>query len=161
MRSRNAFKRASLDFADTSRQPEHRDRCSCLFDGHGGQEVSKFLQQNFAKFWQEILPLNYDNYQLFPACCHKILRLTEFDRACAGYSPMIKCQSTVDTILFFLSVAVSSGCSRFPPRQLMAICALRILSNSNNSRICFLVPKLSCQGNGARLDPQICMTLTG
>ena len=35
----------------------------CLFDGHGGQEVSKFLQQNFAKFWQEILPLNYDNYQ--------------------------------------------------------------------------------------------------
>ena len=35
----------------------------CLFDGHGGQEVSKFLQQNFAKFWKEVLPLNYDNYE--------------------------------------------------------------------------------------------------
>ena len=35
----------------------------CLFDGHGGQEVSKFLQQNFAKFWLEILPLNYSNYE--------------------------------------------------------------------------------------------------
>ena len=35
----------------------------CLFDGHGGQEVSKFLQENFAKFWLEILPLNQDNYE--------------------------------------------------------------------------------------------------
>ena len=34
----------------------------CLFDGHGGQEVSKFLQENIAKFWLEILPLNQDNY---------------------------------------------------------------------------------------------------
>ena len=35
----------------------------CLFDGHGGQEVSKFLQENFAKFWLEILPLNQDNFE--------------------------------------------------------------------------------------------------
>ena len=35
----------------------------CLFDGHGGQEVSKFLQENFTKFWKEILPLNYSNYE--------------------------------------------------------------------------------------------------
>ena len=35
----------------------------CLFDGHGGQEVSKYLQINFAKFWKEILPLNIDNYE--------------------------------------------------------------------------------------------------
>ena len=35
----------------------------CLFDGHGGQEVSKFLQENIAKFWSEILPLNIDNYE--------------------------------------------------------------------------------------------------
>ena len=35
----------------------------CLFDGHGGQEVSKFLQENISKFWQEILPLNIDNYK--------------------------------------------------------------------------------------------------
>ena len=34
----------------------------CLFDGHGGQEVSKYLQENIYKFWQEILPLNIDNY---------------------------------------------------------------------------------------------------
>ncbi len=34
----------------------------CLFDGHGGQEVSKFLQENISKFWLEILPLNQDNY---------------------------------------------------------------------------------------------------
>ena len=34
----------------------------CLFDGHGGQEVSKYLQENFAKFWKDILPLNYSNY---------------------------------------------------------------------------------------------------
>ena len=34
----------------------------CLFDGHGGQEVSKYLQENFAKFWLELLPLNIDNY---------------------------------------------------------------------------------------------------
>ena len=35
----------------------------CLFDGHGGQEVSKYLQVNFAKFWKEILPLNIDTYE--------------------------------------------------------------------------------------------------
>ena len=35
----------------------------CLFDGHGGQEVSKFLQENISKFWKEILPLNIDNYK--------------------------------------------------------------------------------------------------
>ena len=35
----------------------------CLFDGHGGHEVSKFLQENIAKFWKEILPLNYSNYE--------------------------------------------------------------------------------------------------
>ena len=34
----------------------------CLFDGHGGQEVSKYLQENFAKCWKDILPLNYSNY---------------------------------------------------------------------------------------------------
>ena len=36
----------------------------CLFDGHGGQEVSKYLQENFAKFWLELLPLNIDNYAI-------------------------------------------------------------------------------------------------
>ena len=35
----------------------------CLFDGHGGQEVSKYLQFNFNKFWKEIMPLNIDNYE--------------------------------------------------------------------------------------------------
>ena len=33
----------------------------CLFDGHGGGEVSKFLQENFAKFMKEILPINNEN----------------------------------------------------------------------------------------------------
>ena len=35
----------------------------CLFDGHGGAEVSKYLQQIIHKLWEEILPLNMDNYQ--------------------------------------------------------------------------------------------------
>ena len=30
----------------------------CLFDGHGGGEVSKYLQDNFPKFMKEILPIN-------------------------------------------------------------------------------------------------------
>ena len=34
----------------------------CLFDGHGGGEVSKFLQDNFAKHMKEALPINSDNY---------------------------------------------------------------------------------------------------
>ena len=29
----------------------------CLFDGHGGGEVSKFLQNNFAKYMKEALPI--------------------------------------------------------------------------------------------------------
>ena len=33
----------------------------CLFDGHGGGEVSKFLQDNFPKFMKEILPITPDN----------------------------------------------------------------------------------------------------
>ena len=35
----------------------------CLFDGHGGGEVSKFLQENFPKFMKEILPIdeNFEN----------------------------------------------------------------------------------------------------
>ena len=33
----------------------------CLFDGHGGGEVSKFLQENFAKHMKEILPINKEN----------------------------------------------------------------------------------------------------
>ena len=34
-----------------------------LFDGHGGQEVSKYLQMNILKYWKEIMPLNIDNYE--------------------------------------------------------------------------------------------------
>jgi len=34
----------------------------CLFDGHGGDNVSIFLQQNFDKFFKEILPINAQNY---------------------------------------------------------------------------------------------------
>ena len=30
----------------------------CLFDGHGGEEVSKFLQDNFIKEFKEMLPFN-------------------------------------------------------------------------------------------------------
>ena len=30
----------------------------CLFDGHGGGEVSKFLQQNFYQYFKEMLPFN-------------------------------------------------------------------------------------------------------
>ena len=33
----------------------------CLFDGHGGDEVSKLLQDCFPKYMKEILPLNIDN----------------------------------------------------------------------------------------------------
>ena len=33
----------------------------CLFDGHGGGEVSKFLQENFPKLMKEILPINNEN----------------------------------------------------------------------------------------------------
>jgi len=36
----------------------------CLFDGHGGGEVSKFLQENFAKSMKETLPINTDNYEV-------------------------------------------------------------------------------------------------
>ena len=35
----------------------------CLFDGHGGGEVSKFLQANYPKFMKEILPINNENFQ--------------------------------------------------------------------------------------------------
>ena len=35
----------------------------CLFDGHGGQEVSKYLQLNISKYWKQIMPLNIDNYE--------------------------------------------------------------------------------------------------
>jgi serine/threonine protein phosphatase PrpC len=34
----------------------------CLFDGHGGGEVSKFLQDNFPKHMKESLPINSENY---------------------------------------------------------------------------------------------------
>ena len=30
----------------------------CLFDGHGGDQVSKFLQQNFCQYFKEMLPFN-------------------------------------------------------------------------------------------------------
>ena len=30
----------------------------CLFDGHGGDQVSKFLQQNFYQYFKEALPFN-------------------------------------------------------------------------------------------------------
>ena len=30
----------------------------CLFDGHGGDQVSKFLQQNFFQYFKEMLPFN-------------------------------------------------------------------------------------------------------
>ena len=33
----------------------------CLFDGHGGGEVSKYLQDNFPKFMKEILPITPEN----------------------------------------------------------------------------------------------------
>jgi len=33
----------------------------CLFDGHGGGEVSKFLQDNFPTYMKEILPINPEN----------------------------------------------------------------------------------------------------
>ncbi len=36
----------------------------CLFDGHGGGEVSKFLQENFPKFMKEILPINSENAEI-------------------------------------------------------------------------------------------------
>ena len=36
----------------------------CLFDGHGGGEVSKFLQENFPKFMKESLPINNENYNI-------------------------------------------------------------------------------------------------
>ena len=35
----------------------------CLFDGHGGGEVSKFLQANFPKYMKEILPIDSENYE--------------------------------------------------------------------------------------------------
>ena len=36
----------------------------CLFDGHGGGEVSKYLQENFPKFMKEILPINNENAEI-------------------------------------------------------------------------------------------------
>ena len=37
----------------------------CLFDGHGGQEVSTYLQNNFHKFMKEFLPFYFENPSLF------------------------------------------------------------------------------------------------
>ena len=36
----------------------------CLFDGHGGAQVSKFLQDNFPKYMKEILPINNENMDI-------------------------------------------------------------------------------------------------
>ena len=36
----------------------------CLFDGHGGGEVSKFLQENFPKYMKEILPITKENAEI-------------------------------------------------------------------------------------------------
>ena len=36
----------------------------CLFDGHGGDQVSKFLQNNFIKYFKEMLPFNNINQDL-------------------------------------------------------------------------------------------------
>ena len=37
----------------------------CLFDGHGGNEVSIYLQNNFHYFMKEHLPFDSENYELF------------------------------------------------------------------------------------------------
>ena len=47
----------------------------CLFDGHGGANVSQFLQDNFYKYFKEILPMNnpQENFkQLFSKIDNKI-----------------------------------------------------------------------------------------
>lgn len=36
----------------------------CLFDGHGGDQVSKYLQNNFIKYFKEMLPFNNVNESL-------------------------------------------------------------------------------------------------
>ena len=36
----------------------------CLFDGHGGREVSSFLQENFPKYMKEILPITKENAEI-------------------------------------------------------------------------------------------------
>lgn len=37
----------------------------CLFDGHGGQEISNYLQINFHVIMKEHFPFDLDNYELF------------------------------------------------------------------------------------------------
>ena len=47
----------------------------CLFDGHGGANVSQFLQDNFYKYFKEMLPMNNpeENFkQLFSKIDNKI-----------------------------------------------------------------------------------------